>query len=541
MFQKFSQAVDHITLPKRFTYPFYYQPHPLAEIAAHELQLKLTDSGQIQGRMYGVLVVKNTKGMLGYLAAVSGTEFTYSAKDKNCSLYLVPPIFGGFNVGSEYQVKQLEVNKINQEIENISISTDYLYLKQLNGCEQETAKRQISLCQNKMAERRKERKIKRAELAQWLTEQKRSEAPEKFMQATQISIDLSRQSVADKKQLAVLKAYWRSRQNKVSVELERYQEQLSQLKKRRRNLSNKLQNIWFSQYQLLNILGEEKGLKQIFIEQINAKPSAGSGDCAAPKLLQYAFQNNYKPICMAEFWWGEPARSEVRKHGYFYPSCQGKCQPILGHMLLGLEVDDNPLVIAPKPLAKLDIVFQDNDIAVVNKPAQLLSVPGKYINDSVYTRIKAKYPQASGSLIVHRLDMATSGLLVLALNSRSHKKLQQQFIDKKITKRYIALVDGEVTGQSGEIKLPLIGDILDRPRQKVCYTTGKPAHTRWQVLHRANGKTKLSLTPVTGRTHQLRVHCAHAAGLNMPIIGDGLYGNEDDRLYLQAKSLIFHH
>jgi len=244
---------------------------------------------------------------------------------------------------------------------------------------------------------------------------------------------------------------------------------------------------------------------------------------------------------MAEFWWGNQPKSEIRKHKHFYPACQGKCQPILSHMLGGMDVDNNPLLINPAEGTELEIVFQDEHVVVVNKPAGLLSVPGKSIKDSVYSRIKAQFPQATGSLIIHRLDMATSGLLMLALNERAHKHLQQQFITKEVSKRYVAIIDGTLDKSSGEIRLPLCVDFNDRPRQMVCHEYGKYAETHWQVIEEKVGKTKLFLYPITGRTHQLRIHCAHPDGLNTPIIGDSLYGISANRLHLHAQRLSFYH
>ncbi|GAA66992.1 tRNA pseudouridine32 synthase / 23S rRNA pseudouridine746 synthase [Pseudoalteromonas sp. BSi20429] len=244
---------------------------------------------------------------------------------------------------------------------------------------------------------------------------------------------------------------------------------------------------------------------------------------------------------MAEFWWGAAPKSAIRQHKNYYPSCYSKCQPILGHMLKGLNVEDNPLLINPAQGKDLSIVYKDDDLLVVNKPAEFLSVPGVNIDDSVYMRIKTQFPEASGPLIVHRLDMSTSGLLMIALNKRVHKALQKQFIERTIDKRYVALVNGNVAEDSGVIDLPLVLDFDDKPRQMVCYTHGKPSLTTWQVLERNNNITRLQLYPKTGRTHQLRVHCAHSLGLNMPIIGDTHYGQKADRLHLHAEYLAFTH
>jgi tRNA pseudouridine32 synthase/23S rRNA pseudouridine746 synthase len=294
-------------------------------------------------------------------------------------------------------------------------------------------------------------------------------------------------------------------------------------------------------------------------------PPAGAGDCAAPKLLQYAFKCGLTPLAMAEFWWGQAPKSEIRQHKKIYGACIGKCKPILGHMLAGMVLDDDPLLINPAANKTLEIVFQDNAIVVVNKPSGLLSVPGKNIADSVYSRIKQQFPNATGTLIVHRLDMATSGLMVLALTQRAQKSLQKQFISRAIKKRYVALLEGKVESRLadskstlsdkklGYVTLPLRGDFDDRPRQLVCFEHGKAAKTQWQVIEQIAGKTKLYLYPETGRTHQLRVHCAHPLGLNLPILGDDLYGrnnhysNNDigdkktQRLHLHAEMLTLNH
>ncbi len=272
-------------------------------------------------------------------------------------------------------------------------------------------------------------------------------------------------------------------------------------------------------------------------------PPAGAGECAAPKLLQYAFQHHLMPLAMAEFWWGASPKSEVKKHQQYYPACTGKCQPILKHMLVGMQMDENPFLYNYAQGKNLDIIYRDQDILVVNKPSEFLSVPGKEISDSVYLRIKQQFPDATGPIIVHRLDMSTSGLMVIALNPQANKYLQKQFIHREVHKQYVALVEGLPQQNEGEINLPLRGDLYDRPKQIVCNQYGKQAITQWQVLerHPEKNQTKVLLTPQTGRTHQLRVHCAHAQGLNMPIVGDDLYGTLANRLHLQAQSLKIKH
>jgi len=246
-------------------------------------------------------------------------------------------------------------------------------------------------------------------------------------------------------------------------------------------------------------------------------PPAGSGECAAPKLFQYAYEHDFKPIAMAEFWWGASPKSEVRKHKQFYPSCRSKCEPILGHMMQGLDVEDNPIQTVATYKAALEIVYEDDYLLLVNKPPEFLSVPGKHIQESVLTRMKRYLPKAKGPLLVHRLDMSTSGLLLVAKNEKTHKNLQKQFIARTIKKRYVALLDGEILTKTGVIDLPLRVDLDNRPQQLVCYTHGKPAKTNYEVVDIVAGKTRIHFYPVSGRTHQLRVHAAHVDGLNMPI------------------------
>ncbi|MDH3327310.1 MAG: RluA family pseudouridine synthase [Gammaproteobacteria bacterium] len=294
---------------------------------------------------------------------------------------------------------------------------------------------------------------------------------------------------------------------------------------------------------LFNILGEEKKISSFFQATISFK---GVGECVAPKLLQYAIKNNLVPLALAEFWWGESPADEVRHHGYFYPACRRKCGPILPFLLKGVDVqlldtlgenfEDNT---AP------ETVYEDNHLLVVVKPAGLLSVPGKNVKDSVLTRLQARYPDATGPLLLHRLDLSTSGLLLAAKNAKTHKALQRQFIDRTIQKRYVAILSKRLSISSGvmegTIDLPLRVDIEDRPRQLVCYSHGKVAVTRWEIIERGVDTTRVYFYPVTGRTHQLRIHASHKYGLNAPIVGDPLYGKIADRLLLHAEFLCFTH
>lgn len=541
----FANTPDLASLPTRFTYPFCYQPDPWAKQAATELQqwlsLHTTRPEQQEGKMYGVLVVKNEHGELGYLAAYSGAVISSSMIKETFNQHFVPIIFEGFANDSDFSKHQAIINQINHEIETLTTCSTLATLTRQLAAIKQQAENVISAQQQKMVEAKKQRKLTREDIAEKLLPWSEQHTPEIFTQAKQVSIALSRESVEHKKELKALKAQWQLRIKEVNNTLNEKLLIIEQLKTRRKKLSNKLQKQLFQQYQLFNINGDKKGVLKLFAEQNQGKPPAGTGDCAAPKLLQYAFKQQLMPVCFTEFWWGKSHPAEIRKHGHFYPACQGKCGPILPFMLQGLAVDTNPLLSNPAEKLALDIVYHDQHLVVVNKPAGLLSVPGKNIQDSVETRIKAKFPQATGKLIVHRLDMATSGLLVLALTERAHKSIQQQFIEKAIEKRYIALVDGVIAKESGNIDLPLILDINDRPRQKVCHEHGKVAKTKWHVLERLTDKTLIQLYPITGRTHQLRVHCAHPDGLNTPITGDSLYGTPANRLHLHAEALSFNH
>jgi tRNA pseudouridine32 synthase/23S rRNA pseudouridine746 synthase len=351
---------------------------------------------------------------------------------------------------------------------------------------------------------------------------------------------LTQQSYNNQFFIKELQIYYQDKIEKNSKEFRSITAKIEVLKKERKEKSNYLQQTLFSKYAFLNSKKELKNLLAIF-KNPAVKPPAGSGECAAPKLLQYAFENNLTPITMAEFWWGTSPNMTVRQHKNFYPACQGRCRPILTHMLEDLPMDANLLLKNLSKDKELKIIYEDAALIVVHKPTELLSVPGKEIKDAVYTRIKEKYPTATGPLIVHRLDMSTSGILLLTKTKEANKILQSQFVNRTIKKRYVALLDGNLSGNSGTIKLPLRVDLDDRPKQLVDFTYGKAAETKWEVLRRENGKTRVYFYPITGRTHQLRVHAAHTKGLNIPIVGDDLYGRKESRLHLHAEFIEFLH
>ena len=443
MIHSFPIATNNLPLPQLFTYPFHYTPHPLCVKAAEEVQQYLqtrTDWHEElqQGKMFGVLVVKNPTGEVGYLAAFSGNLAGSNHHD-----YFVPPVYDLLNPDGYFKEEEARISAIN------------VMLNHTNDNNQEIIEA--------LKEERKQRSIA---LQQWI----------------------------------------------------------------------------FEQFRLRNARGEEQDIYSIFTQTAHRNPPAGTGECAAPKLLQYAYLNNLQPLAMAEFWWGDSPKGEIRRHGHYYPACRHKCEPILNFMLQGLEVEPNPLLTSNTDATQLETVYEDDYLLVVNKPAGMLSVPGKTGQASVLTLLQERYPDATGPILVHRLDMATSGLLLAAKDKDTHALLQKQFEGRTVKKRYIALLEGIPQAEpKGFIRLPLRPDFDNRPLQMVCYEYGKPAVTRYEIMDTENDRTRMAFYPETGRTHQLRVHAAHPEGLNCPIVGDPLYGQPADRLYLHAERLEFRH
>ena len=539
-FQYFKTTLKKITLPSRFTFPFYYEPHPLCEIAANELQKYLqtqTDfdhnfgidpskKGLSIGKMFGVLVVQNQQNEIGYITSVSG-----KLAEKNIHKKFVPPVYDMLTKDSYFLEEEKVLNSINLALENLEDNNEYQNLQAHYLSEKKKATADVQEKKETLKAAKKERNLKRKKEKIKLT----SEAYAAFNKV------LAKESLEAKYFFNNVNRYWEHILKTIKEQSSAFTNEIELLKEQRKTKSALLQQYLFEQYQFLNSKKEVKNLSQLFANTIEQNPPAGSGECAAPKLLQYAFLNDLKPIAMAEFWWGQSPNKEIRKHQQFYPACQGKCKPILTHMLAGIEMDINPLLQNPAIGKELETIFEDENLIVVSKPYEFLSVPGIHIQDSVYTRIKQQVKNISGPIIVHRLDMATSGLLVLAKNKKAHKSLQSQFINKTVQKRYTALLDGIVTDDRGTINLPLRVDLGDRPRQLVCNEYGKQAETKWEVIERKNGKTKIHFYPISGRTHQLRVHASHTLGLNIPIIGDDLYGKKSNRLFLHADTLEFKH
>lgn len=535
-FTRFKSKIDHIRLPEKFTFPFCYEPHPLAMMAVLEVQnnqlnealLKhdfgLTDDRGL-GKMFGVLVVKNNKNQLGYLLAFSGKLY-----GGNHYAGFVPPIFDTLDEKGFYKKGEAKINEINRKIEALELDETYISAIELKLQKEQEFEKAIERLKKVSKEAKAQRKKQRSEAS----------ALKDAKAATMLMATLDQESIRQHYEIKEAKRYWQQRLDEIQQCIDAQLKTINALKELRKTKSALLQQKLFTKYNFLNSNGEKKNLLQIF-NGTNDLPPSGAGECAAPKLLQHAFLNGFTPIAMAEFWWGQSPASEIRKHGQFYAACKSKCEPILKHMLEGIDLDENPMLTNPGADKILPIVYEDEYLLVVNKPTEFLSVPGKNIVDSVYSRMKKMLPLATGPLIVHRLDMSTSGLLLVAKSKEVHQNLQSQFIKRKIKKRYTAILEGQLEGDEGAIHLPLRVDLDDRPRQLVCFTYGKPAETRWKVVERNKHQVRVHFFPITGRTHQLRVHASHVDGLNAAIKGDDLYGNRADRLYLHAESLEFEH
>lgn len=520
----FPFPIDSIALPTQFTYPFHYTPHTLTELAAKEVQIYLQSrkdwAEELQeGKMFGVLIVRTPEKRIGYLAAFSG-----NLAGSNHHSFFVPPVYDMLQPDGFFRQEEKNISAINLQIKKTENSSLYLEMKnELNAAKQYAA---AAIAQYKEA--LKKAKSERDE------RRKSGISPE---EETLLIRESQHQKASFKRKEKELQNFIKEKQGKVR----QIEETICLLKQERKKRSAALQEKLFGQFRMLNAKGERKDLCELFKSTPQGFPPSGAGECALPKLLQYAYSSDLTPLAMGEFWWGMSPKDEIRHHGHFYPSCKGKCEPILRHMLIGLDIENNPLEDNIHQHTPLDILYEDDSLLVVNKPAGMLSVPGKNDLDSIFQRLRILYPHATGPIIVHRLDMATSGLLLAAKTKEVHQKLQALFEERKIKKRYTALLEGELSFAHGTISLPLCLNPLDRPRQMVDFTHGKEAVTYYETMGYENGKTRVYFYPLTGRTHQLRVHAAHSQGLNHPIVGDELYGWKSDRLYLHAAELEFLH
>ena len=591
---------DVAAKPERMVNPFTYDPHPLAKQAAEELQAYIAANADVkaaadEGKMFGVLVVAphsshqnggtnvsahdtneaplggGVGGALTFLAAYSGL-----LGGRNDWPWFVPPVFDAQQPDGYFKTHEREISDINHEIEQLEQSEEYARLKSAQEEAVKKAQETVSSFKNKVEKAKALRDMLRLQRNMSPEDNARLVKESQFMKAELHRIKKQQEALVKEKEQS----------------LREMEERILRLKRQRQQLSDSLQRWLFEQYVMLNEQGERKSLLDIFSSPdftdrpsqtevttplslgeglgMRPLPPAGSGDCCAPKLLQYAFAHGLKPLCLAEFWWGAPPKTEIRHHLHFYPPCRGKCLPILRWMCSGFrgyegsndsryEVrgtrcenrneerreergerseNSNESIIAPT------ILYEDSHLAVIVKPAGMLSVPGKIDRPSVEQFMRERWHDEVNPLIVHRLDMETSGLMVVARTKWAHQQLQEQFARHEVSKRYEAILDGPWPADrptEGEISLPLRPDLDDRPRQLVDPVYGKEARTRYRVAPLEGDKRRVSLFPLTGRTHQLRVHCAHPDGLGIPILGDALYGKPADRLYLHAAEITFRH
>lgn len=520
----FQADIRNISLPQKFTYPFQYTPHPLIEMAAEEVKAYLLTRPEWKeeigkGKMFGVLLVRMPDGRVGYIAAFSGNLAGSNKHD-----FFVPPIYDLLHPDGFFRKGEAEIGVLTGQIGAVGMQIEYS--RHLYAEKQERAREEIESAKRSFRDRKQARDARRKAGIDAAEEQQ-----------------LIAESQFQKAELARLRKRWRCALDRFQNEVKVLEAQEASLKERRKATSEALQIRIFKEFRILNANGEEKDLCELFRDTPQGFPPAGAGECALPKLLQYAYLHALTPLAMGEFWQGKSPKQEIRKEGCFYPSCTGKCKPILQHALIGLEVEPNPQEDLQRQKQALEIVYEDPWIVVVNKPPGMLSVTGKYADGwSVQRYLAVRYPDATGPLLVHRLDMATSGLLLVAKDKETHRRLQQQFEARRVKKRYTALLEGNVgLPDEGIISLPLAPLEEEMFRRKVDREKGKEAITRYRIIERTDAYTRISFFPETGRTHQLRVHAAHPEGLNHPIIGDGVYGTPGKRMYLHAASLEFVH
>ena len=548
IFHSIDQALlSGIDFPERMNNPLDYQPHPLCIAVCKELQTYLSEREDWReeidkGNMFGVLIVENAQPAsgapeIGYLAAYSGQIGGRSDWDD-----FVPAVFDYLQPDGYFKTHEAEISGINQSIRKLEANTHMKEAKGLILQLQEERKHTIAAYQEKIKKAKAKRDARREAGSLNPEEEAEMVKESQFMKA---ELRRLKKSLSEKTSL--------------ETEYEAYQADILSLKQLRKTLSDALQQWLFSQFRMQNHEGESKDLLEIFrdaalrdypqatiatsrIAALKMVPPAGSGECCEPKLLQYAYSLGYKPLQMAMFWWGESPKEEIRHHLHFYPACNGKCKPILQWMLPASTFE--PAAVDLSLYNKVETLYEDREIAVIHKPEGLLSVPGKdAAQPSVYALMRSKYPEATGPLIVHRLDMSTSGVMMIAKTEFAYHRLQKAFLNHQIQKKYVAIISGKVIPEKGIISLPLMPDYLDRPRQIVDHELGKEAITEYEVLEPVDDShLRIALYPKTGRTHQLRVHCAHQEGLNAPILGDPLYGNEKAaRLHLHAEEITFEH
>ena len=518
----------HLALPQRLNHPMGHIVHPLCQQAAAEVQRYIASVDEWQeeighGKMFGVLVVETPERRLGFLAAYSGL-----LAERNDWPYFVPAVFDFQQPDGHFKQEEARIVGLNRQIATLETAPELQAARTALTAAHQAMDKELEEWRRQMAEAKQRRDaIRQARSANEPSADTNTTEAELTSESQWMKAELRRKRQRHTSTIATLEEKANQLESKIQA-----------LRIERKQRSEALQQWLFTHFELLNAQGERRHLIDIFASTATPVPPSGAGECCAPKLLQYAFAHHLKPVSIAEFWWGRSPIGEVRQHLQFYPACRGKCLPILRHMLQGLDVEEDN---SGQPTEAMPtIVYEDETVMVIDKPAGMLSVPGKVAGTSVEEFAKVHCPTADGPLIVHRLDMDTSGLMVVAKTKAAHQLLQQQFLRRTVEKTYVALLERPLpttTVPQGIIRLPLRPDPFDRPRQMVDMAKGKPAVTLYEVV----GDCKVRLTPKTGRTHQLRVHCAHPDGLGIAIKGDPLYGTAADRLYLHAETLAFDH
>ena len=594
--------------PGYFTDPFRYIPHPLVRLAAAEVIARIDSKQELrealsEGKMLGVLVCSATisddrhagsqsrsvgvcstrpsslsstaKGTICYIAAFSGNVAGRSIIDG-----FVPPIFDLTAPDGHFKKREAEISEINRQIEELRASDRRECL------ESELAE----------ARCRREKEIEAFKEQMVISKRMREEIRSSCTDPT-ILEKLILESQHEKAEFRRLKQALNAVVDGLIEQIALFNDRIETLKKQRAAMSDELQDWIFRQYIVHNALGEKSSIAEIFADQ-GIVPPGGTGECAAPKLLEYAYCNGLTPIAMGEFWYGKSPQTAVRTHGHFYPSCTSKCGPLLRFMLEGQDLTSGLYTDRIRVTENPIIVFEDDAIVVVEKPSGIPSVPGLDGRTSLLELLSATSSERQHHTVmssersesrhlhpVHRLDMDTSGIMLFAKTPEAAIHLRRQFEEHSVRKTYIARVSGTPsqsaeasgtvlppwpqgegptkwegssqkpsqtgTGRSGHIELPLSADYDERPRQKVDFKQGKEAHTEYRIVsENPDGTADLLLYPHTGRTHQLRVHCAHTLGLGRPILGDLLYGahcvkdnsyQAASRLCLHALSITFRH
>jgi tRNA pseudouridine32 synthase/23S rRNA pseudouridine746 synthase len=524
----FDHPIANSAWPHVFPYPFYHKPDNLALKAAEQVKKLIANKTKHdfdeQGKMFGVLVVEYDPGELGFLMGYSG-KLKYDERPKG----FVPPVVDVHQKDSFFKVGEKVLDALTLEIESLISNPDFIRAKTDYKNAQKELGAFLESYRKEIKANKARRKLARKEIIN-------RESKEQLAKLSELSLESKLEQLAYKKE--------KKNRSAALVSLEErfvcFEKDIKTLKERRAEKSKKIQEDVFKTSSFLNFKGETENLLSLFKDTYEGVPPAGAGECSAPRMLQSCYKLGFKPITFTEFWWGAPPKKQLRLHNTHYAACRGKCEPILNHMLEGVNVEESPLDATQKDKL-IEKLYEDKDLLVVNKPHGLLSVPGKNIKQSVISVLKKEHSTTFELYPVHRLDRQTSGVLLLAKNKTALAALQMQFEKRSTKKEYVALLDGTLTQKEGTIVLPLATDYNDRPRQLVCFERGKYAETTFTLLGVEKNTSRVRFYPKTGRSHQLRVHSAFHDGLNMAIVGDDLYGKHQDRMYLHAEKLVFMH